>query len=66
MLTIYGLFAQNELPVCQLLYRSDNPDHVNHLEVARQHWLAEQQRGRVYDGIMVITGSDQAQLFTFK
>ena len=67
MLNIYGLFITDSMPVVQLLDMGfANEDHVNHIEIARNWFHKSVGEGRAYDAILVITGYDQCQVYTFK
>lgn len=67
MLNIYGLFAQNEMPVVALLNRYHvHPESVDYREVAEKQFRREEMQGKTYDAIMVVIGADAAQVFVFK
>lgn len=66
MIQIFGLYAMNEMPVMEMLGRTQNKEHINLIELARTKFLYHAQRGRVYDGIMVVIGCDAARVYDFK
>lgn len=65
MIKLFGLYAMNELPVCQFLMQTDNQTHVNLIELARTEFH-KHLNYRAFDAVMVVVGIDEAHVFTFK
>lgn len=66
-INIFGLRATEGFPVCELLEKDYlNDQHVNLIEIARYHFHYHAHRGFIFDGIILVIGSDAGFVYSFK
>lgn len=66
-INIFGLRATEGFPVCELLEKDFLSDqHINLIEIARRVFQYHANRGSIFDGIMLVIGSDAGFVYSFK